>query len=366
MTVNASVLVTPIMPAENGSGSAIRAWHWLKELAEQGPVWVITPEDASLPNHELAVAHASLLSFRPKFRSPLVFWRLEQLSISNKELHTLKVRLNSAIQNQQAPVRVVIFKASAEPLAKQLFNNANRWYCELDLDDDETTARWSLCRCALYLKKPASALFYAVTAIQHWRRERQWHQYHTVYVAAPEDTKRLSKRLTTDVSVKPNPFEFAQDREKANPHVSETSCFTCLFVGTLNYLPNLEAIQRVILPLAEQFVDQPQFQFVIAGRNPPSKLVHTLRAFPNIRLEANRKDLSALYHEARVVLVPIFSGGGTKIKTLEALAYGKDIISTPHGLRGLGQTMASNVLTAETADAFAERLLGLAKKITHT
>ncbi|MCL5255542.1 MAG: hypothetical protein M1363_05345 [Gammaproteobacteria bacterium] len=53
-----------------------------------------------------------------------------------------------------------------------------------------------------------------------------------------------------------------------------------------------------------------------------------------------------------MVLVPIFSGGGSKVKTFEALAYGKAIIASAHGLRGLPEPEKAKCQHAESLADF--------------
>ena len=57
---------------------------------------------------------------------------------------------------------------------------------------------------------------------------------------------------------------------------------------------------------------------------------------PNLEAPGLVQDLAAEYRAASVVVNPIESGGGIKIKAVEALACGKFLISTPDGMNGIG------------------------------
>jgi glycosyltransferase involved in cell wall biosynthesis len=64
---------------------------------------------------------------------------------------------------------------------------------------------------------------------------------------------------------------------------------------------------------------------------------------------------------ARVVVVPLLSGSGTRIKILEAWAAGRAVVSTTIGAEGLGARHGRHLLIADSAEAFAEavsKLLG--------
>jgi hypothetical protein len=116
-----------------------------------------------------------------------------------------------------------------------------------------------------------------------------------------------------------------------------------LFVGTPGYLPNRDALDRLraaILP-------------AIAGMGFPVRLLHP----------GPGDAVGPFYHRARVAVVPLRAGGGTRIKILEAFAHGCPVVSTPTGARGLAVTDDEHlVITAgdDDAEAFAAAVVELA------
>jgi glycosyltransferase involved in cell wall biosynthesis len=58
-------------------------------------------------------------------------------------------------------------------------------------------------------------------------------------------------------------------------------------------------------------------------------------------------------------VVPLRDGGGTRLKVLEALALGTPVIATSKAVEGLDVTAGSDVLIADTAEAFAAQVLRL-------
>ena len=82
--------------------------------------------------------------------------------------------------------------------------------------------------------------------------------------------------------------------------------------------------------------------------------------FQNNQLEFTGvvKDLVKEYRDAGVIAVPVVRGAGIAIKTLEALAYGKPIVATPLGLRGI-QSKLSKHLIAQTPAEFAKMLIDI-------
>ena len=80
-----------------------------------------------------------------------------------------------------------------------------------------------------------------------------------------------------------------------------------------------------------------------------------------------------------VMVVPLFSAGGMRVKIIEGMAMGKAIISTPIGAEGIAHTDGKNIVIAKTVNEFTEAMLSLiddpvtlaslgseARKLTHT
>ncbi|RYD39136.1 MAG: glycosyltransferase [Verrucomicrobiaceae bacterium] len=100
----------------------------------------------------------------------------------------------------------------------------------------------------------------------------------------------------------------------------------------------------------------------IVGRTPSAALRCQLRCNPLVDFFEDASDLAALYASALAVVVPLSAGGGTKIKTIEALAYGRPLVSTAEGVRGVNAEAGVNYLAAETAAEFAASICRLAEE----
>lgn len=132
-----------------------------------------------------------------------------------------------------------------------------------------------------------------------------------------------------------------------------------LFVGSHNghNLNGLLWLTDQVLPLINQDV-----RLVIAGSI--VKLIDSeghlkrLSADPGIRILGRVDDLEPLYRAACLVTVPLLSGEGTSIKTVEAMSFGKPVVATPKGLRGLGDIDYSCHADAAAFAAACELLLG--------
>lgn len=105
-----------------------------------------------------------------------------------------------------------------------------------------------------------------------------------------------------------------------------------LFFGSLWWAPNREALQYLV-----QLVQRLQASRAVEGLSLKVAGRGEAEAIPSLPIEMLGfvPDLKTLARDAAVVLIPILSGGGTKIKTIEALALGKPVVTTPEGAAGL-------------------------------
>lgn len=130
-----------------------------------------------------------------------------------------------------------------------------------------------------------------------------------------------------------------------------------LFVGSLFYQPNVDAVNWIVDELvpALQRAGLPH-RLTIAGRSPPANLSARVKSVPGLELLADAPDLAPVYEACQIVLCPIRSGGGTRIKVLEALSFARPVVSTRVGSEGLALKHGVDVLYAESAEEFVVQI----------
>lgn len=107
-----------------------------------------------------------------------------------------------------------------------------------------------------------------------------------------------------------------------------------LFVGNFLHQPNRAAaafIRRELAPALRR--RQLSARVTIAGR--AADRVRESSATPGIEYLSDVQDLAPLYRTADIVLAPLALGGGTKNKTLEAMAWGRPVVGTPQAFSGI-------------------------------
>jgi glycosyltransferase involved in cell wall biosynthesis len=137
------------------------------------------------------------------------------------------------------------------------------------------------------------------------------------------------------------------------------------FIGALDWGPNQEGLDwffREIWP--EIRYRWPGLTLHLAGRNPA--YYFNGRNLPdNVRLEGEVEDAIEFFHHHTVMIVPLLTGSGIRIKILEAMAMGKTVISTTIGAGGLGAMHGEHLFLADTPAEYIRILENLQTRKDH-
>ncbi len=132
-----------------------------------------------------------------------------------------------------------------------------------------------------------------------------------------------------------------------------------VFVGSMDWLPNQEGVLRFvkeILPRIREF--QPGVTLDIVGRNPPPSITRLAKQ-SGVRVTGTVEDVRPYLSRATVCIVPLYSGGGTRLKIFEAMASGTPVVSTTLGADGLNITDGEHWLRADSDAEFADAVCRL-------
>jgi glycosyltransferase involved in cell wall biosynthesis len=133
-----------------------------------------------------------------------------------------------------------------------------------------------------------------------------------------------------------------------------------LFVGTLDFPPNIEAIELLVTQVMPRLRrTAPQARLLVVGRRPSARLRSLLGSQPWMDFWEDAPSMADAYARARCVLMPFTSGSGTKLKVYEAMAFGMPVVATSRGVRGVDVDPGVDVLVAEDADGLAALAAGL-------
>ena len=125
-------------------------------------------------------------------------------------------------------------------------------------------------------------------------------------------------------------------------------------LGAMDWKPNLEAVGWLLKEIWPKILEkEPNAELHLAGKNMPEWLINiTDKSVINHGKVESAIDFM---NENDIMLVPLLSAGGIRVKIIEGMALGKAIISTSIGAEGLNYTDGENIVIANDPKSFAEK-----------
>lgn len=144
---------------------------------------------------------------------------------------------------------------------------------------------------------------------------------------------------------------------------AEGEAGTVGFIGSLDFLPNQDAVRWLLDELWPRVsAEAPVARLVIAGSSPPEWLRQRAAATRGVELMPNVADATAFVRSTRIIVAPLFAGGGMRIKVLEAMALGKPIVATSLGAGGIDVTNGRDIVIEDDTDSFASAVVRLLRE----
>lgn len=151
----------------------------------------------------------------------------------------------------------------------------------------------------------------------------------------------------------------AVDTKALLPLDREPGSLEVLTLGTLHYAPNAEGIRwfvREVFPLIRRGVAG--VRLTIVGKNPPADLLRAARGADSaMSVTGYVEDLVPYLKRSGVVVVPVLSGSGMRVRILEALSRGLPVVTTTIGAEGIAVRPGVDLLLADTPEEFAGAVL---------
>lgn len=129
----------------------------------------------------------------------------------------------------------------------------------------------------------------------------------------------------------------------------------CVFIGS-NFPANAEGLMwfvREVLPNVD-------IDFKVIGKN-MDMLQQKEKELSNIEVHSSVLDLKPYFLNTDFIILPIFKGSGMKVKTCEALMYGRNILATSEAVEGYDIDMTKAGALCNTAEEFIEAIQRFSK-----
>lgn len=149
-------------------------------------------------------------------------------------------------------------------------------------------------------------------------------------------------------------------KEYQYKNISKQKNNTVFYIGSMDWIPNQEAVKWFLNNCWKSILDEVvDAKFVIAGSGIPLEFFQI--NLPNITILENVIDNKVFFDQHQIMVVPLLSGSGLRIKIIEGMSYGKAIVSTSIGAEGINYKHAENILIADDSSQFSKHVIMLLK-----
>ena len=356
------LFVTFGLPAQSGSGAHLRDFNLIRRVARRHQVSVLSllefPDEmdhasalqAFCEHVDGVVADRSwlgdartalggLLRGRPAATAPFYYPEL-----ARRIRHLTAARQFDLIQIEHsflAPYRSAVAPAFRGAAVLSFHNVGVHQYRSM-LDMSRGLARL-----------PAALKW---LSLRGWEARAARRFDHCIVVSAPDRERLRAMGVGENITIIENGVDCALLQVLADPPAGADEI---LFIGTMGYLPNRDGIRwfcREILPLVH--ARRPACRLTIVGFGGREYLAKL--AQPGIVEIAGRvDDPSLFYQRARLAIAPLRSGGGSRLKVLEAMALGRPVVATRVGCEGLELEPGKDLQIADEPKAFAAAVIAM-------
>lgn len=362
-----SVLVlTPQIPYPPQQGASLRNFYIIQGLAAAMPVSLLSfaePDQSTsvepltnlLQRFETVPVPARsnmkrlrqlLTSSTPdmghRLYEPLFFEKLEQMltDIQPDVVQIEGIELIRAISTIQQVL----------PTAKIVFDNHNA----------ETALQGRIFQTDIRQLKKWPKAFYSRVQTGRLHRFERWgcQESHIVTAVSERDAELLQPFRLPDqppVEAIPNCIDVA-DYQLA---IKGEKSIDLVFTGKMDYRPNVDGIlwfAAEIWPLIKQ--QKPHITLAIVGKN-PADAIKALGQIDGIQVTGAVPKIEPWLGSAKVMIMPLRMGSGTRLKLIQALAAGLPIVSTTNGAEGYPIQKGKDLLIGDTPIQFAAEVCRL-------
>ncbi len=342
--------------------------HALKDMGDLDMLFYVPPEltlnehyvsemEERLARHWDARLRLELCKCEPlkQARGRWQFYIAPALSIAKQPayLQTAQREQISAVDRMLSRKPDILFVHRLASIIPVILSRKYHPEIYFDLDDIEHVA------FARSIKQPpwwpGKRLFYLRLPILRLWERRAIRLTRTTFVCSQHDRNYLSKVSgCKNIAVIPNAIDLPDVQELPYEPI-------LLFLGQMAYLPNAVAADYLIRSIWPRILFAlPDARLLIAGSKPES-IPSFADSPPGVEFLGFVDDLQMLYKEVTLVCCPILSGGGTRIKILEAAAYGKPVVSTTIGAEGIDLRNGEEILLRDSPRSFAEACIQVLK-----
>jgi sugar transferase (PEP-CTERM/EpsH1 system associated) len=351
------------IPYPPNKGDKIRSYHLLKHLSKRYRVFLgAFIDDKNDWKYKENVDQwceesyfARLTPLLAKFRSLKGFILGEPLTIHYYRDQSLDRWLRRIVDREDIQEMLIYSSSMAQYVLDPAFAGSRRYMDFVDVDSD----KWQ--QYAAKKAWPLSWVFQReATSLQEFEKKVA-NAFDASFLVSRQEAD-LFRRLVPSAADKIAHFRNGVDVDTFDPQLSyanpyeESAAPIIVFTGAMDYWPNEDAVtwfaQEVFNTIRQKW---PEAQFYIVGSRPSQKVLR-LASIEGVCVTGRVPDVRPYLHHATAIVVPIHIARGIQNKILEAMAMAKPVVVTSMGLEGIDADDGTEVLVADQADEFIEKL----------
>ncbi len=349
--------VTHRLPYPPHGGARVRAYHCMRHLAQQNAVTVTAPvrsaeEAAAARELEMAEGVAVITAPIGRMRALIqaawhaATWR--PASMGYFDAPGLGRRIRDA--HARRPFDLAIVHSSAVAPYVEVLDGVTKVLDFVDMD----SRKWQDYAGATGFPRN---LVYWREGVTLRRAERRLARRFDLCLTATTHEAASLRAIAGEV---PNGVvRNGVDLDYYTPGDRTYDPDTLCFVGRMDYLPNIQAMQdfcRDVWPRIRHA--RPAAELLIVGAE-PTPAVCALADLPGVTVTGSVPDVRPYVRRAAATVVPLKIARGTQNKILESMAMGVPVIASELAARGVAATPGEHILTAATPAEMASRAVAL-------
>lgn len=361
------LLLTQIVPYPPDSGPKVKTYYLLRSLAQHHRITLVAftrneqeERDAAALRDLCEEVHTvHLQRSRMRDMSALATSAFSQRSWlmerdNQPEMHAFLAKLVQKAQQSGQPFDLV----HADQLNMAMF--ADRLPLPRLLD--QHNAVWTIFKRMAQQEAGPKRLFLE----REWRLLKRFEgdvcaRFEAVTSVSEEDRQALFEAIGATRDMPVIPIAVDADREQPIPRMPNAQAV--LSMATMMWPPNVDGVMwfaHEMYPLIRRAI--PATRFFVVGQRPVAEVRALPEADASIEVTGYVADPKSYIAQSACLIVPLRSGGGMRVKILEALARGIPIVSTTIGYEGIDLEPGKHLLVADTPRDFAEAVLRLIRE----
>lgn len=232
-------------------------------------------------------------------------------------------------------------------------------YFHLDIDDIESICARRRAGLLLRNNEIDQVGYHGYLARAYARAERiLLPRFDRLYVCSEVDRTKLEVEHE-EVRVLPNTVPDSLAVLPSNNRERQSDRLRFLFFGALRYSPNKDAVDWFCSDLFPQIRTHRSCTFLVGGFAMPTVMQELLSRTPGADSIGSFATATDGFSQGDVLVVPLRSGGGTRIKILESFAVGRPVISTTIGVEGIAAVAERDFLLADSPEEWVRQSIRL-------